>query len=193
MPMREAYYWSDPDEKYVAELLAPLKEIHDEKEAEAYMKELWPLLSSEPLPEGELSMNVDEHDMSYHMSINNEEGRDLYTANFLSNGVIQEIGYNDLDDRKYSASRMDGADLDEAVWEQAKGQLTEQIEKLAPGVLELLEPLKVEDYIDVGDKQYLYIYSMPLDPAYDVATCIIAVLDAEGNCELMDYSCYGAG
>ena len=189
----EAYYWSDPDEKYVAELLAPLKEIHDEKEAEAYMKELWPLLSSEPLPEGELSINVDEHDMSYHMSIDNEAGRNLYTANFLSNGVIQEIGYNDLDDRKYSGSRMDGADLDETVWEQAKGQLTEQIEKLAPGVLELLEPLKVEDYIDVGDKQYLYIYAMPLDPAYDVATCIIAVLDAEGNCELMDYSCYGAG
>lgn len=189
----EAFCWSDPDEKYIAELLAPLKEIRDEKEAEAYMKELWPLLSSEPLPEGELSINVDEHDMSYHMSINNEEGRDLYTANFLSNGVIQQIGYNDLDDRKYSGSRMDGADLDGAVWEQAESQLAAQLEKLAPGVLELLEPLQVEEYIDVGDKQYLFIYTAPLDPDYDVVTCIIAVLYPEGNCELMDYSCYGAG
>ena len=157
------------------------------------MEELWPLLSSEPLPEGERSLNVDEHDMSYHIAINNEEGRDLYTANFLSNGVIQQIGYNDLDDRKYSGTRMDGADLDEADWEQAKGQLTAQLEKLAPGVLELLEPLHVDDYIDVGDKQYLFIYASPLDPDYDVVTCIIAVRYPDGRCELMDYSCYGAG
>ena len=189
----EAFYWSDPEEKYIAELLAPLKEIHNEAEAEAYMEELWPLLSSEPLPEGERSLNVDEHDMSYHIAINNEEGRDLYTANFLSNGVIQQIGYNDLDDRKYSGTRMDGADLDEADWEQAKNQLTAQLEKLAPGVLELLEPLHVDDYIDVGDKQYLFIYASPLDPDYDVVTCIIGIRYPDGRCELMDYSCYGAG
>jgi len=37
------------------------------------------------------------------------------------------------------------------------------------------------------------ISALPLDAAYDGNLLIVAILYADGRCEVIDYSCYGAG
>ena len=187
------FRWSDPG-NYLTDVLAPRKEIHDEKEAEAYAEELWALLSSDPLPDGVREMNVDRQDGSYHFSISDENEAAIYCANFLSNGLIQQIGYYENDSEWASEGlRRDGKTLKAEAWESAESQIIEQVERLVPGALALVKPLNVFQIIDFGDRQYLIIYAEPLDPAIETGVNITAVLEADGTCRLLDYSCYGAG
>ena len=190
----EEYAWSMPGEKHITELLAPVKEIRNEEEAWAYAEELWSLLSDKPLPDGESDLLVDRHDNSYHYDICDMDGRELYTVSFLSTGVIQQIGYDDEDERRYTDSvRLETGDLEAELLESAQEQVEARVEQIAPGILGLVEPLVVDQIIDVGDKKYMYFYAMPLDPDYDSCVYVIAVLYEDGSCELMDFSCYGAG
>lgn len=190
----DSLMWSEPGLKYIAAALAPQKEIHDEKEAEAYADSLWPLLSDDPLPDGNREMAVDHHDNSYHYGIYTTDGIALYNVGFLSNGVIMHIGCRVNDPRRYADdARKDPSELDPKVWEQAKVKITEWVEKVSPGVLALLQPMDVYSVIDVGDRQYLFIAAMPLDAEYDGCLSLIAIVEADGSVRIMDYSLYGAG
>lgn len=186
--------WTEPGLNYIAEQLAPQKEIHDEKEAEAYADSLWPLLTDEPLPGGNREMAVDHHDNSYHYGIYTADGIALYNVGFLSNGVIMHISCRVNDPRRYADdARKDPSELDPKVWEQAKARISEWVEKVSPGVLALLQPMDVYSVIDVGDRQYLFIAAMPLDAENDGCLSIIAIVEADGSVRIMDYSLYGAG
>ena len=189
----ETYMWSAPG-KYLTDLMEPRAEIRNEQEAAAYAEELWSLIRKEPLPEGRREMAVDEHDHSYHFAIFNEEGHSLYDANFLSNGLVQQIGWNDLDFRRTTEGQVVRRDtLDDEVWQRAETQLIPQIETIAPGVTALVEPLRLDKVLDVGDRQYLILYAEPADPEMEAGLSIFAVIDEDGNCIPMEYSCYGAG
>ena len=189
----ESYMWSEPGVRYVVYALAPQKEIHDEAEAYAYALELWPLISAEPLPDGTRELDIDHHDTSYHFAIKDQDDMSLYNVGFLSNGVIQHISLRDSDPDRYSGERKDGTGLDSETWEKAKGWISDWVEKASPGILELVEPLSVYSILDNGDKQRLFISAMPLDPEDGGNINIIAILYADGRCEIIDYSCYGAG
>ena len=188
------FAWSDPTGKYLASLLAPQREIHNEEEAKAYAEELCLLMGVGLLPEGTWEIKVDHHDESWHCGIFDEDYIELYGAGFLSNGVIQHLSYPDPDKRWSSVGvRKNGSELDAGRWEQAKKRITEWVEKTAPGILDLVEPMNLRQFIDVGDKQYLLIEAMPLDTSFTVGISIIAILYEDGHCEIMEYSCYGAG
>ena len=190
----EPLTWSEPDGRFIAGMLAPQREIRNEEEARAYAEELCPLTGIGPLPEGTWEILADRHDGSWHCSLLNEESVELYGAHFLSNGVIQMLTYPDPDPRRFSEGvRKEGSEMDAEACGQAKRLVTEWVEKNAPGILELTEPLDVYSVIDTGDKQYLFLSALPLDPDLDGCIHIIAVLYGDGHCEIMDYSCYGAG
>ena len=189
----EPYMWSEPGLRYIVNELAPQREIHDEKEAEAYAEELWSLLSDSPIPEGTKEMLFDQHDRSYHFSINNEDNMALYNAGFLSNGVIQHISVTDTDPERYSGTRKDGTELDAETWEKAKEQITAWVEKVSPGILKLVEPLTAYSVLDNGKTMRLFVAAMPLDAELAGSINIVAILYPDGRCEIIDYSCYGAG
>ena len=190
----DSYMWSEPGLKYIAAEFPAQKEIPDEKEAEAYADSLWSLLTDAPLPEGIRDMVFDRHDKSYHYSISNQDGFALYNVGFLSNGVIQHISYRVSDPRRFADdARKDPAGLEPAVWEDAKARIDEWMEKVSPGILALVEPLKVYSVVDVGDRLYLFISAMPLDPSHAGYVSLIAMYDADGHVGIMDYSLYGAG
>ena len=189
----ETYAWSEPGEKNFIGALAARREIRDEAEAYAYALELWPLISDEPLPEGTRELDIDRHDTSYHFSILNMDDQAQYNVGFLSNGVIQHISKKDKDPLRYTGERKEGSALDDGTWEKAKDAITEWVEKVSPGVLELVEPLKVYSVLDNGETQRLFISALPLDPEYDGNLHIVVILYADGRCEVTDYSCYGAG
>jgi hypothetical protein len=194
LPEEELLTWSEPGAKYIANLLAPIREIHNEAEAKAYAEELCPLMNIGTLPEGTWDIGIDHHDESYHCSILNENSVELYGASFLSNGVIQLISYPDPDTRWFTEGiRKEGSELEAGRKEQAENQIIAWVEKNMPGVLELVEPLSVYSMIDVGDKQYLFVTALPLDPELDGSVNIIAILYEDGHCGITDYSCYGAG
>lgn len=190
----EDFTWTEPGLKYIAEQLAPQKEIHDEKEAEAYADSLWSLLSENPLPEGTREMAFDKHDNSYHYGIYNADGFALYNVGFLSNGVIMHISYRVDDPRRFADNaRQDPAGLDPAVLDNARSKIAEWIEKVSPGVLALVEPLDIYSALDVGGRQYLLISAMPLDAGYAGYISVIAIIFEDGHVGIMDYSLYGAG
>ena len=137
----ETYAWSEPGEKNFVGMLAARREIRDEAEAYAYALELWPLISADPLPEGTRELDIDRHDTSYHFAILNMDDQAQYNVGFLSNGVIQHISKKDKDPLRYTGERKEGSALDDGTWEKAKGAITEWVEKVSPGVLELVEPL----------------------------------------------------
>ena len=190
----EPFLWSWPG-KYLTDDLEPRADIRDAKEAEAYAEEIWPLISDEPLPEGERRMNIDEHDQSYHFDIHDAEGIPLYNANFLSNGLIQQIGFTDADLSRAveQGVRRGGDELEADRWESARKQLEEQTEKVEPGILALVEEMEVYSMIDAGDKLYLMIYAAPKDPEKESGLNLTGILYEDGTCKLMDFSCYGAG
>jgi len=190
----EPFMWSWPG-KYLTDALEPRADIRDAKEADAYAEEIWALISDDPLPEGEREMNIDEHDQSYHFDIHDAEGIALYNANFLSNGVIQQIGYTDVDLARAveQGVRRSGDELEADRWEPARKQLEEQAETIAPGIMELVETPEVYAMIDAGDKLYLMIYAAPKDPEYESGLNLTGILYEDGTCKLMDFSCYGAG
>lgn len=188
------FAWSDPTGKYLATLLAPQGEIHNEEEAKAYAEELCPLMGVGPLPQGTWEIKVDQHDGSWHCSIFDNDYIELYGASFLSNGVIQQLFYPDPDTRWSSVGvRKNGSELDAGRWEQAKNQATEWIEKVAPGILDLVEPISLRQMIDVGDKQYLFIEAKPLDSSFTFGLGFVVIFYEDGHCEITEYSCYGAG
>ena len=190
----EPLTWSEPGLRYIAGMLAPQREIRNEEEARAYAEELCPMMGVGPLPEGSWEIRVDLHDGSWHCSIMDEESAELYGAHFLSNGVIQMLTYPDPDPRRFSEGvRREGPELDTAAWEQVKPGVIEWVEKIAPGILELTEPLDAYSAIDTGEKQYLFASALPLDPELDGCIHMIIVLYGDGHFEIMDYSCYGAG
>ena len=186
--------WSDPGTTYLANLLAPQKDIHNEMEARAYAEELCPLMGIGPVPEGRWEINVDPHDESWHCGIFDGNNIELYGVSFLSNGVVQMLSYPDRDSRRYADNfRREGSELDAGRWEQAEGLITEWVEKVSPGILDLVEPMKVNTFVDVGDKLYLFISANPLDSDLNGYINIIAIICEDGHCEIMEYSCYGAG
>ena len=188
------YMWSEPGLKYIASLLAPQKEIHNEQEAEAYADSLWPLLTEDPLPEGNREMEIDQHDNSYHFGICNADGIALYNVSFLSNGVIQQISRRDTDPRRFDDSALKKpSELDPETWEQAKAKITEWVEKVSPGVLALVNPMEVYSVRDIGDRLYLYIGALPLDTENHGSLNIVAIIFEDGSVGLLDYSLYGAG
>ena len=189
----ETYAWSEPGEKNFISVLPARREIRDEAEAYAYALELWPMISSKPLPEGTRELDIDRHDTSYHFAILNMDDQAQYNVGFLSSGVIQHISRRDKDPLRFSGERKEGSGLDAGAWEKAKGAITEWVEKISPGVLELVEPLNVYSILDNGETQRLFISALPLDPEYDGNLHIVAILYADGRCEVIDYSCYGAG
>ena len=189
----ESYAWSEPGCKYIVYALAPQKEIHDEGEAYAYAEELWPFLSSDPLPEGSRELCYDDHDKSYHIAINNNDDMALYNASFLSNGVIQQISRRDPDPNRFDGVRKDGAELDSETWEKVKSGIDGWVEQVSPGILELVEPLSVFSILENGDTKRLFISAMPLDPGDSGSISIIVILHPDGQWEITDYSCYGAG
>ena len=69
---------------------------------------------------------------------------------------------------------------------EAKSRITEWVEKVSPGILEVVEPLSIYSILDNGDKQRLFINALPLDPAYDGSINIVAVLYPDGRCEIFD-------
>ena len=73
------------------------------------------------------------------------------------------------------------------------GYTVEALARSGIGVLDLVEPLKVWSVLDNGETQRLFISALPLDAAYDGSLHIVAILYADGRCEVIDYSCYGAG
>lgn len=189
----ETYAWSEPGETNFISALPALREIPGEAEAYAYALELWPVISAEPLPEGTRELDIDRHDTSYHFAILNMDDQAQYNVGFLSNGVVQHISRKDKDPLRYTGERKDGSGLDAGAWEKAKETIAEWVEKLSPGVLDLVEPLKVWSVLDNGETQRLFISALPLDAAYDGSLHIVAILYADGRCEVIDYSCYGAG
>ncbi len=188
------YAWSDPAGTYLANLLAPVREIRNEEEARAYAEELHALMSAGPLPEGTWEIRTDHHDESWHCSVFDENMTELYGAGFLSNGVIQHLFCPGPDPRLITEGvRKDGSALDAGRWAEAKRQIAEWVEKTSPGILALAEPLHLNTVIDSGNVQCLLVDAMPLDPELSGSINIIAVLYEDGHCEIMDYSCYGAG
>lgn len=182
--------WSLPG-TYLVSKLPPQKEIHDEAEAKAYSEEIWQRMYSRSLPEGRWEIQMDHQDESWHCSIFDENDAELYATGFLSNGVIQHFGYYDPDPRLSNPERRD--DMADEIWEQEKDRISAMVEEVSPGILELVEPLSAYSFIDLGDKQYLYIGAMPLNEELDGCIEIIAVLYENGDREFMQYSTYGAG
>ncbi len=190
----ESFKWSDPDEKYLSSLLSPVRDIRNEEEAEAYARELWVMMSDRPLPEGDWEILLDQHDNSWHCGLFNEERRELYGVSFLDNGVIQQIDDLTPDpDWNSEGVRKESSELDAGRWEQAKEQIVEWLNKAAPGVLNLVEPMSVDSVMDVAGKQYLTIHAEPLDPEMSSGLNLYVVLYEDGHCEIKEYSCYGAG
>lgn len=186
--------WSDPGATYLANLLPPQKEIRNEAEARAYAEELCLMMGIGPVPEGSWEISVDPHDDSWHCSVLDEQNIVLYSAGFLSNGVVQMLSYPDRDSGRYLDNvRQEGAELNAAKWELARNLVTEWMEKIVPGILDLAESLNVTTFIDTGDKLYLFISANPLDPDLSGYINLIAILNEDGRCAIMDYSCYGAG
>jgi len=140
-------------------------------------------------------MNVDQADNSYHFGVFDENDMNLYTANFLSNGLVQEFGFSDNDARWYTPGMYTNPEEvpDGEAWEKAQVSLAETIEKVNPGIMALVGPMRVFRIFDVGDRMYLLIVADPLDPDYECGMDIIAILYPDGRCELRDFSCYGAG
>ena len=93
----EPYRWSDPSGKYLTDAQEPVCEIRSEQEAESYAEELWAKVFGGSFPEGRREMSVDNADNRYHFSVFNEEGWEIYTAHFLSNGAVQAIGMDILE------------------------------------------------------------------------------------------------
>ena len=188
------FTWSDPTGKYLTGLLAPQRDIRNEEEAKTYAEELCALMGVGPLPQGNWEIKVDHHDESWHCTVFDDNQIELYGAGFLSNGVIQHLSYPDPDTGWFSAGdRKNGSELEAEKWEQAKGRITEWVNRISPGILDLAEPLKVDTFIDTGDKLYLLIFASPLDPELNGYINIVAVIYEDGRCGIMDYSCYGAG
>ena len=107
----EPFCWSDPG-KYLINSLEPVKEIHNEEEAEAYAKELWSVFSSEPYPEGTGDMNVDKADGSYvpsssaiahYVTATGCDGDWLRISSWGSEYYIKRSEYDDYV-RRHSAS-----------------------------------------------------------------------------------------
>ena len=190
----ESYQWSDPNGKYLSAMLSPVRDIRDEEEAAAYAKELWQMMNANPLPEGEWEILLDQHDNSWHCSVYDEYMVGLYGASFLNNGVIQQILDSVPDPtRDTEGVRKAGSELDAEKWGQAKEQIVEWLNKAAPGILNLVEPMIVDSVIEVADKQYLVIHADPLDPDMASGLNLIVILYADGHCDIKEYSCYGAG
>ena len=190
----ESFQWSDPNGKYLSAMLSPVRDIRDEEEAAAYAKELWQMMNANPLPEGEWEILLDQHDNSWHCSVYDEYMVGLYGASFLNNGVIQQILDSVPDPtRDTEGVRKAGSELDAEKWGQAKEQIVEWLNKAAPGILNLVEPMIVDSVIEVADKQYLVIHADPLDPDMASGLNLIVILYADGHCDIKEYSCYGAG
>lgn len=190
----EPFLWSGGG-TYLISALQGTREIRNEEEAETYAKELWPLMSPNPLPEGRREMSVDRTDNSYHFGIFDDEDRELYSANFLSNGLIQEISFSDDDTRWYTEGKytIPKTLISQPVWEKVQAKLGETIEKLDPGILTMVGPMQIERIIDVGDKAYLIISAPALDETFDTGLNLIAIVFPDGECQLQHFSCYGAG
>ena len=191
----EPYRWSDPSGKYLTDALEPVCEIRSEQEAEAYAEELWAKVFGGSFPEGRREMSVDAADNSYHFSVFNEEGWEIYTAHFLSNGAVQAIGRAGTPlEWSRIAERFDAKDvLDEDAWAQIRTQVEAQVEALAPGVLQLVNPLTADTVFRVENTQFILVYGEQIDADYDSGLVITVVVDPEGTVTLLDYSCYGAG
>ena len=190
----ESYQSSDPNGKYLSAMLSPVRDIRDEEEAAAYAKELWQMMNANPLPEGEWEILLDQHDNSWHCSVYDEHMVGLYGASFLNNGVIQQILDSVPDPaRDTEGVRKAGSELEAEKWEQAKEQISKWLNKAAPGILNLVEPMIVDSVIEVADKQYLVIHADPLDSEITSGLNLVVILYADGHCDIKEYSCYGAG
>ena len=190
----ESFQWSDPDGKYLSAMLSPVRDIRNEEEAEAYAKELWQMMNDSPLPEGDWEILLDQHDGSWHCGLFNEDKYELYGANFLNNGVIQQIINLEPDPvRDTEGVRKTGSELDAEKWEQAKEQIAKWLNKAVPGILNLVEPMIVDSVIEVADEQYLVIHADPLDSEITSGLNLIVILYVDGHCDIIEYSCHGAG
>lgn len=190
----ESYQWSDPNGKYLSAMLSPVRDIRDEEEAAAYAKELWQMMNANPLPEGKWEILLDQHDNSWHCSVYDEHMVGLYGASFLNNGVIQQILDSVPDPaRDTEGVRKAGSELEAEKWEQAKEQISKWLNKAAPGILNLVEPMIVDSVIEVADKQYLVIHADPLNSEITSGLNLVVILYADGHCDIKEYSCYGAG
>ena len=147
------------------------------------------------IPEGRREMSVDAADNSYHFSVFNEEGWEIYTAHFLSNGAVQAIGRAGTPlEWSQIAERSDAKDvLDEETWAKIRTQIEAQVEALAPGVLQLVNPLTADTVFRLENTQFILVYGEQIDADYDSGLVITVVVDPEGTVTLLDYSCYGAG
>ena len=193
-PAGEEFAWSDHG-NYLTSALQGKREIRTEEEAQAYAEELWQFLSDAPLPEGRSEMSVDRADNSYHYGVFDEDDVNVYAANFLSNGLVQQFGYSDSDDRWHTEGMYTNPEEvpDPEAWKKAQDYLAETVDRINPGIMALVGPMQVNRIFDVGDRMYLIISAEALDPAYECGLDIIAVLYPDGRCELKDFSCYGAG
>ena len=152
------------------------------------------MFSSEPYPEGTGDMNVDKADGSYHFGIYDDTDANVYSANFLGNGLVQAIGFYDKDERWLTKGRFTELnELDAERWAKSLDQIAAAVDKLNPGIMKLVGPMEKQRIIDVGDKIYLMLYAAPLDPEYVVGMHITAILYPDGTCVLKEFSCYGAG
>ena len=186
---------SIPGSRTLAERLPRVRDVWDEQEAENYAIALWPRISNDPLPEGRREVSFDKRDNSYHFLIKDENLCVLYTASFLSNGVVQEISSHEpatAAERHENVTYRDGPELEANRWDTARKQIAEQAEELAPGILEQVEPLYVNDFRDYGDRQVLMVYASPLDPECDTHLRIEAVLYQDDRCELKGFSIFDA-
>ena len=131
---------------------------------------------------------------SWHCSVYDEHMVGLYGASFLNNGVIQQILDSVPDPaRDTEGVRKAGSELEAEKWEQAKEQISKWLNKAAPGILNLVEPMIVDSVIEVADKQYLVIHADPLDSEITSGLNLVVILYVDGHCDIKEYSCYGAG
>lgn len=184
---------SIPGSRTIAERLPRVRDIWDEKEAEIYAITLWPMISNDPLPEGSREINYDKRENSYHFMILDENRCACYTADFFSNGVVQQLHSFDPDKTAEALELVtyrDASELADGSWDAAGEQISEQVEKLAPGLLKLMEPLCLDCIRDTGDRQELTVFAAPLDPEWKTCLSIGAILYPDNRCELKSFSLY---
>ena len=190
----EEFVWSDPG-VYLTDTIREIKAIGNEEEAKAYAMELWDMVYGGQAPAGDDSMSVDLRDVSYHYGLIGDDGRD-YSANFLSNGVVQAIWYSDNDERWYTEGQFTQPEpdsLDAETWEKTKAWLEELAEKLDPGVTELIYPMYIWQIRDVGDRKYLFISADAKADDCESGLNATVILFADGSCQVHEYSLYGQG
>ena len=191
----EEFLWSGGG-KYLPSALQGIRTIGNEQEAEAYAEELWKVFRDDEVVAGTREMSVDHSDESYHFGIFDDKGACVYSANFLSNGLVQAVTFYDYDARWYTDGQFTEPDpdrLDKEAWAKVQAWITERAEKLDPGVLELVEPMAAWRIRDVGDRQYISISAEPKEEGYEAGLNVTVILAEDGGISLVDYSLYGLG